>query len=74
MGTRGCEGEDPKPPRGLNRMTTRMNDATERTEELTEEAPAEPERLMEIVIRVCEQYGFPRKGIASPPDEPSPKR
>ena len=55
-------------------MTTRMNDATERKKELTEEAPAESERLMEIVIRVCEQHGFPHKGIASPPDEPSPKR
>jgi len=39
-----------------------MNEVRERPQESTEEAPAQPERLMEIVIRVCEQHGFLRKG------------
>jgi len=51
-----------------------MDEVCERPKELTEEAPAESERLMEIVIRVCEQYGFPRKATASPSNEPNPKR
>jgi hypothetical protein len=51
-----------------------MDDARERPKELAEETAVQPERLMEIVIRVCEQHGFPRKGIVSPPDEPNPKR
>jgi hypothetical protein len=42
--------------------------------EAIEDAPASSERLMEIVIRVCDQYGFPRKQETSSPDQATPKR
>jgi hypothetical protein len=37
-----------------------MDEVPELPAQTIEEAPAKPERLMEIVIRVCEQHGFPR--------------
>lgn len=51
-----------------------MDEVPELPTQTIEEAPAKSERLMEIVIRVCEQHGFPRTGKTSPPDEPTPKR
>ena len=39
-----------------------MDEVPELPTQTIEEAPAKSERLMEIVIRVCEQHGFPRTG------------
>jgi len=50
-----------------------MEDVPELPAEAIEETPAETERLIEVVIRVCERHGFPRKGKTFPPDEQSPK-
>jgi hypothetical protein len=51
-----------------------MNEIRELPPETREDAPAKAERLIEIVIRVCEQHGFPRTGKTSPTDEPTAKR
>jgi hypothetical protein len=39
-----------------------MDDVPELPTETINETPATSERLMEIVIRMCEQHGFPAKG------------
>jgi hypothetical protein len=39
-----------------------VDEVRKRPQESTEEAPAQPERLMEIVIRVCEQQRVSAQG------------
>jgi restriction endonuclease Mrr len=52
-----------------------MEELPELPAEIVEEPrEAEPERLMEIVIKVCERHGFVRKGEESSTHEESPKR
>jgi len=51
-----------------------MKDVPKAPAETIEQTPVETERFLDIVIRVCEQHGFPRKSKASPPDEQNPKR
>lgn len=43
-------------------------------EPVKEASKSGPERLMEIVIRVCDRYGFPHKKERPQPDEQVPKR
>jgi hypothetical protein len=52
-----------------------MEELPEMPAEIIEETSgAQPERLMEIVIRICDQHGFPRRGKKLPLDEHTPER
>jgi hypothetical protein len=51
-----------------------MKDVPQSPVEAIEQTPVEPERFLDIVTRVCEQHGFPRRAKPSSPEEQNPKR